>query len=461
MKRIFAVAATIALLCPALAACSYDGAETGPETTYSAVVEFNSPEEVNVSVCAEVRLLPDGCDMLPFALYPLLFVSEESAPVLPSDLASAYPGGFDAGEVSSLSVTGDAQGFDTDGQTVCVYPDNSVLSTRTGKFHFEYTLSLPQNEMRYGYDDFAVRLADFLPRLYACDDGFTQHPYLPIGDPFAFDQSDYDVTVLYPEEYALAAPGELSDVPGGSRTILEDSRDLTLVLLRSAEVYRAEKNGFSVAAYAEDGDSAEFAAKTALDAMCVFATAFGAPSRASLTVVRLPFYGGGMEYCGIVYVSDSLSLSQTASCIVHETAHQWWYADVGSDQVLYPWLDESLAQISVILYFRRAGMDAFADALAATARDTAARYAGESSLDVSRSLYDYESQRDYYVTVYCKAAALADGVCDVLGEEVFCDALALFRKTCSGRSATPDDLFACFGENASFVRAAMLSGRFT
>lgn len=63
--------------------------------------------------------------------------------------------------------------------------------------------------MRYGYDDFAVRLADFLPRLYACDDGFTQHPYLPIGDPFAFDQSDYDVTVLYPEEYALAAPGEV------------------------------------------------------------------------------------------------------------------------------------------------------------------------------------------------------------------------------------------------------------
>jgi aminopeptidase N len=37
--------------------------------------------------------------------------------------------------------------------------------------------------------------------------------------------------------------------------------------------------------------------------------------------------------------------------IVHETAHQWWYSMVGNDQILEPWLDESLADYSEVVYY--------------------------------------------------------------------------------------------------------------
>jgi aminopeptidase N len=36
---------------------------------------------------------------------------------------------------------------------------------------------------------------------------------------------------------------------------------------------------------------------------------------------------------------------------VHEVAHQWWYAVVGNDVLLEPWLDESFANYSVVVYY--------------------------------------------------------------------------------------------------------------
>lgn len=36
---------------------------------------------------------------------------------------------------------------------------------------------------------------------------------------------------------------------------------------------------------------------------------------------------------------------------MHETAHQWWYARVGSDQAQDPWLDEALATYSELLFY--------------------------------------------------------------------------------------------------------------
>ena len=37
--------------------------------------------------------------------------------------------------------------------------------------------------------------------------------------------------------------------------------------------------------------------------------------------------------------------------MVHEVAHQWWYNQVGSDQIMNPWLDEGLAEFSMYDYF--------------------------------------------------------------------------------------------------------------
>jgi hypothetical protein len=58
----------------------------------------------------------------------------------------------------------------------------------------------------------------------------------------------------------------------------------------------------------------------------------------SLSLARLPLQGGGIEYPGSILLFDSYRV-----VVVHETAHQYFYAMVGDSQALHPWLDEAFA----------------------------------------------------------------------------------------------------------------------
>jgi aminopeptidase N len=58
-----------------------------------------------------------------------------------------------------------------------------------------------------------------------------------------------------------------------------------------------------------------------------------------LTVGVSPGLRGGIEFPGHVQLGSGVSSIH----LVHEVAHQWFYALVGNDQYRHPWLDEGLA----------------------------------------------------------------------------------------------------------------------
>jgi aminopeptidase N len=65
-----------------------------------------------------------------------------------------------------------------------------------------------------------------------------------------------------------------------------------------------------------------------------------------------------MEYDGMYFLSKGFyNLYQgtpgeyLVAIAAHETAHQWWYALVGNDQALEPWLDEALSTYSERLFY--------------------------------------------------------------------------------------------------------------
>ena len=85
----------------------------------------------------------------------------------------------------------------------------------------------------------------------------------------------------------------------------------------------------------------------------------------SYYVAEANFYIGGMEYPGMVMIDDSYYTSGYQDImemlIVHEAAHQWWYAQVGNDQIAEPWLDEALATFSERVYYERVYPDNYKD----------------------------------------------------------------------------------------------------
>ena len=79
------------------------------------------------------------------------------------------------------------------------------------------------------------------------------------------------------------------------------------------------------------------------EAVAYFNDTFGKYPYKTLTISKTPFMFGGMEYPGLVFISDSIEDEiEYKKVIVHEIAHQWWYSVVGNDESKEAWLDESL-----------------------------------------------------------------------------------------------------------------------
>ncbi|NMD31185.1 MAG: M1 family metallopeptidase [Chloroflexi bacterium] len=58
---------------------------------------------------------------------------------------------------------------------------------------------------------------------------------------------------------------------------------------------------------------------------------------------------------GFYNLYDGTDRTYLTLIAAHETAHQWWYAEVGNDQFMHPWLDESLATYSEYLFYELEG----------------------------------------------------------------------------------------------------------
>ena len=103
-------------------------------------------------------------------------------------------------------------------------------------------------------------------------------------------------------------------------------------------------------------DGAEHVLAETEKALAHFGALFGAYERERFVIVQGDF-PDGMEFTGLVFVGGAWFThfagghqNYLTLISVHEIAHQWWYATVGSDSALNPWLDEALATYCEYLY---------------------------------------------------------------------------------------------------------------
>jgi aminopeptidase N len=124
---------------------------------------------------------------------------------------------------------------------------------------------------------------------------------------------------------------------------------------------------------------------------------------------------------------------------VHEVAHQWWYNQVGNDQVLTPWLDEGLAEFTTQYYYRDRYGDSIADQLlrsrwAAPVADAERR--GQDA-PIGKPVDEY---RDNYETiVYGKGALFFAKLREEMGAETFDRFLRTYLERFRWRIAAPAD----------------------
>jgi aminopeptidase N len=163
-------------------------------------------------------------------------------------------------------------------------------------------------------------------------------------------------------------------------------------------------------------------------ALAGFSRRFGAYPYPTLTVVSLPLEVFGCEFSGIVLVSSRLAgpaaevggippLVLAEATTAHEVAHQWFFGLVGSDQVLEPWLDESLAQYATLLFYRDRDGEPGARGYRQSFEGRWERV-GRADIPIGKPVAAY-TEKEYAAIVYGRAPLFLEALADRMGRPAF------------------------------------------
>ncbi len=305
----------------------------------------------------------------------------------------------------------------------------------------------------FGYSARQLNLGHFLPTVAARVNGAWRiHQPVGIGEQVVHEVADWTVRVRLArmdESLTLAAPGDSRRLDNGSwRIELENSRDFALSLsdewvvseARLADGATLEVYSFADARIPADGvvlDGAAHVLDESAKAFQHFGATFGKYRRDRFVIVQGDF-PDGMEFTGLVFVGgawfyhfDGTRKNYLTLITVHEIAHQWWYARVGSDAALSPWLDEALATYSEYLFIEK-------------------HYPAEKNWwwsfrvagffpqgKVDSAVYEFSTARQYINAVYLRGVQMLHNLRVDIGDDAFFSLLRSYAAAGDGRIADP------------------------
>lgn len=211
------------------------------------------------------------------------------------------------------------------------------------------TVYVPTVDDRFGVTEESVNLGNAIPTLALYrNGGWVFHPYFWDGESFTNEIADFDFTMTIDPAYTYVCTGAETIDGTTLHTVAENVRDFCLCISDAWQMTESTHNGVLVRSYytADDTDGGAICLKAAEDALDAFEAAVGDYPYATLDVVGITFWAGGMEYPALVMIDSSLYHDDDeylAIVVAHEVAHQWFYGLIGNDQYDEAWLDESFA----------------------------------------------------------------------------------------------------------------------
>ena len=303
-----------------------------------------------------------------------------------------------------------------------------------------------------------VNLGNFFPILCGVKNGgFVENVYYDVGDPFYSDFADYTLVLKTPKDYVVASSGELV----GERT-LESKKEHTMSLMNArnftvtlSQAYRVEERILgekTLLYYHYSDENADKTMQLIEECFSYYQKTFGEYPYPTYSVAQTGLFCAGMEFPAMSFLSDGLGEKEKARAVAHETAHQWWYAVVGSDSVENAWQDEGVAEYSALTFFEEyekyeVGREAaVADALKEyrSYYDVYGSVLGRADTRMTRHLKEFISEYEYQCVSVDKAVVMLDTLRKSVGDEKFFTALKKYYASNRFKNATPADFVAAF-----------------
>jgi hypothetical protein len=249
-----------------------------------------------------------------------------------------------------------------------------------------------------------------------------EHDVYGIGDPQVSYSAEsirleLETTTQLPRD-AVACPGVLeAPATAGTRWVCEttDVRDFSFVVNPRFRLTTREVGETALRVYTETVSGA-VTTDLAVQALIGLGEAYGPYPWADLMIAEVGAGGGfSMEYPRAIHLTRG-KVTDTY-VVYHEVAHQWFYAQIGNDQMLEPWLDEGFADFSA-RYLMGIGENQ-----CSTRPVDSSVFAWEAE---AISGGDWTSCDGYFHTVFYKGTEFLNALRSAMGDEAFFAALRSF-----------------------------------
>lgn len=397
-----------------------------------------------------------------FHIYPNVFKDINTTPFYQYELTNAYPNGFDPGyiEIEEIKIDGEKCRFIIFGKDNSILAVNLEAPLQAGKranIYLKCSVKIPNCKGRFGYDTNTYNITNWYPIVAVHDDsGWNLDPYYKMGDPFYSDTSNYHVEFVTPEKYIPATTGKIirqEEIDNKICYFIEANnvRDFAIIVSDQFKIEETKVDDIKVFSYYFNDKYKNEALEYAADSIKIFNEIFGQYPYEEYKVVACDFFVGGMEYPNLVMIDNEMYHYQTSDIleyiIAHETAHQWWYGIVGSDQIDEPWLDESLTEYSTILYYEnkygKEVSEKVFDTMIVGQYNSFTQDINENQF-INKKITQFDSDREYISLVYHKGAMNLKRFRESIGDEIFFTILKeYFNKYKFSNSTTEEFIKIC------------------
>ena len=331
-------------------------------------------------------------------------------------------------------------------------------------------------------------VTNFYPILAEYVDGEWSHEaYVPVGECFYSEISNYDVRITVPSGYTIASSGTQVDKQENEDTctftfLAPYVRDFVFCASTKFAWKSETYNGVTVNVLynAENPPRAnmDFYIEASFDAadrsLEAFGDAFGLYPYEELDIVLAPIDAGGMEYPNLVIITDDYiknafitaemiannddfleeAFEELKGTIAHEIGHQWFMGIVGSNSGMQPWQDESITSYTELVYWEFVGGNnyllyyASSENIDLTDAAQIKILKANDELPINLPYYDYCDDDAYVFAVYGVGQAVLYQMEEIIGREEMHAVLRKYVQDNAFTNTNPSSFFDCLYEVA-------------
>jgi hypothetical protein len=332
------------------------------------------------------------------------------------------------------------------------------------KIDIQYTLDLPFAEQEdpnisrpriYGYTTRQMNLTNWYPFVVPYINGeWVLHEPWVYGEHLVYDSADYEVNISFTDFASapiIAASGFPEQKESFIRYTIDAARTFALSASREFQVSALQVGDVTVSSYyfAFNEAAGQAALQTSAEAVQIFSDRYGPYPHKSLSLVMGDF-NDGMEFSGFFYLSrdfynlyDGTPANYLTFVAAHETAHQWWFEQVASDQALQPWVDEALSTYSERIYYE----SLYPDLVSWWWTYRIDFYKPQGFVDIP--IYDGQGFRPYTNAAYFQGAHFLEDLRARIGDDAFFAFVQDYYSQGRGKVVTAADFFRILGGHTS------------